>query len=167
MTATAREGTTVSMGDDCRVAVSRRIGADPATIFEILADPKKHTELDGSGMLRGALTDTVVSGVGDVFVLKMYFDPLGGDYEMANHVVDYEQNRRIVWQPQRNDIDQPSWRQLWGYELTPDGDATLVTETFDGSRWPEEDKADLDNGKIWIEAMTKTLERLDEMATSA
>ena len=46
MTATAREGTTVSMGDDCRVAVSRRIGADPATIFGILADTKKHTELD-------------------------------------------------------------------------------------------------------------------------
>jgi hypothetical protein len=117
-------------------------------------------------MLRGALTDTVVSGVGDVFVLKMYFDPLGGDYEMANHVVEFERNRRIVWQPQRNDIDQPSWGQLWGYELTPDGeDATVVTEIFDCARWPGDEKADLDNGKIWIEAMTKTLERLDDMAT--
>lgn len=159
------EATTVSVGDD-RVAVSRRMEADAATIFAILADPTRHTELDGSGMLRGSLTDGVLSGVGDVFVLKMYFDPLGGDYEMANHVVEFERNRRIVWRPQRNDIDQPSGEQLWGYELVPDGEnGTVVTEIFDCGRWPGDKQADLDHGKIWIEAMTKTLARLDDMAS--
>ncbi len=169
MTTTAREGTKVSMGDDCQAAVSRRIEADATTIFKILADPNKHTALDGSGMLRGALTDSVVTGVGDVFVLQMYFDALGGPYEMANEVVEFETDRRIVWEPRRNDIDEPSWHQLWGYELTPDGDdATIVTEIFDGSRWPEEEKAaSLDNGKLWIEAMTDSLERLDQLVTRA
>lgn len=91
MTVTAKDRTTTSADGECRVAVSRRIEADAATIFEILADPSRHTELDGSEMLRGALTEDVVSGVGDVFVLKMYFVPLGGDYEMANHVVEFDQ----------------------------------------------------------------------------
>ena len=147
------------------MAVSRRIEADAASIFAILADPARHTELDGSEMLRGALTDGVISGVGDVFVLKMYFEPLG-HYEMANHVVEFEENRRIVWRPQRNDIEQASWEQLWGYELSPDGaHATVVTEIFDCAGWPGDKKADLDDGRMWIESMTTTLERLDEMAT--
>lgn len=148
------------------MAVSRRIEADAGTIFAIVADPTKHTEIDGSEMLRGALTDTVVAGVGDVFVLKMFLDRLGGDYEMANQVVEYEQDRRIVWEPRRHDVDQPSGGHLWGYEFTPDGEhATVVTEIFDCARWPEDDKPFIDYGRTWIEAMTKSLERLDEMST--
>ncbi len=165
MTATARGETTVST-DGCRVSVSRRIGADAGTIFAIVADPAKHTEIDGSEMLRGALSDTAVAGVGDVFVLKMYLERLGGDYEMANEVVEYEKDRRIVWEPRRHDVDEPAGGHLWGYELTPDGeDATVVTEVFDCARWPEEDKPFIDYGRNWIEAMTKTLDRLDQMAT--
>ncbi len=164
MPAAARGETTVS-SEGSRVAVSRRIEAGAPTIFAIVADPTRHTEIDGSEMLRGALTDTVVAGVGDVFVLKMYLDRLG-DYEMANQVVEYEQDRRIVWEPRRHDVDEPSGGHLWGYELTPDGErATVVTEIFDCARWPEADKPFIDYGREWIEAMTKTLERLDEMAT--
>jgi hypothetical protein len=157
-----------STDEECRVTVSRRIEADPGTIFGILADPSKHTEIDGSEMLRGALTDTVVSGVGDVFVMKMYLERLGGDYEMANQVVEFEQDRRITWEPRRHDVDDaPIGGHLWGYELTGDGeDATVVTEIFDCARWAEEDKPFIDYGRNWIEAMTKTLERLDEVATS-
>jgi hypothetical protein len=69
--------------------VSRRIAAPAAVIFRVLADPGRHTELDGSAMLRGAVTTAPVSGVGDVFIMKMYFSGLG-DYEMNNHVVEYE-----------------------------------------------------------------------------
>jgi len=157
---------TTSADESCRMTVSRRIGADAGTIFAILADPSKHTEIDGSEMLRGALTDTVVSGVGDVFVLKMYLERLGGDYQMANEVVEYEQDRRITWEPRRHDADSPIPGHLWGYELTPDGEnATVVTEIFDCSRWAEEDKPFIDYGRTWIEPMTKTLERLDELAT--
>jgi Alcohol dehydrogenase GroES-like domain len=145
--------------------ISRRINAEPGAIFAVLADPAGHTEIDGSGMLRGAVTDSVLTGVGDVFVLKMYFSELG-DYEMANRVVQYELNRRITWEPRRHDIDEPSWEHRWGYELTPDGDsATIVTEIFDCSRWPERERGNMDNGRIWIEAMTETLQRLDEMCT--
>src|ERR1700758_5711564 len=80
------------------VAVSRRIGVPARDIFRILADPARHPEFDGSESLRGAATTAVISAVGDVFVMKMFF-PHIGDYEMNNHVVEYEQDRRIGWEP--------------------------------------------------------------------
>lgn len=151
------------------VAVSRRIGAPAADIFRILIDPRKHLELDGSGMLRGAVTEAPVSGVGDVFVMKVYYVAYG-DYEMDNHVVEYEPDRRIAWEPApgRGHPDAAKASapqgQRWGYRLTPDGpDATIVTETYDCSRASERQRLDLDDGRIWIESMTKTLERLERL----
>jgi hypothetical protein len=134
-------------GDEYQpVAVSRRIGASAHDIFEILADPARHMEFDGSESLRGASSAAVVSGVGDVFVMKMYFPHLG-DYEMNNHVVEYERDRRIGWEPEAGrghphaapDSPEPArWGQRWSYQLTPDGpDATIVTEIYDCSRAPE------------------------------
>ncbi|MGN6792960.1 MAG: hypothetical protein ACTHJW_11315, partial [Streptosporangiaceae bacterium] len=58
------------------IAVSRRIGAPASVIFPILADPGRHRELDGTGMLQGVISGSTISGVGDVFVMKMYFDEL-------------------------------------------------------------------------------------------
>jgi len=154
------------------VAVSRRICAPAHDIFQVLADPARHLEFDGSGSLRGAGSTALISGVGDVFVMKMYFSHLG-DYEMNNHVVEYEQDRRIGWEPAAgrghpsatpDSPDRARWGQRWSYQLTPDGpDATIVTEIYDCSRAPEQERAGMDNGKVWIESMTKTLERLDAL----
>jgi hypothetical protein len=154
------------------VAVSRRICAPAHDIFQVLANPVQHLDLDGSGSLRGAVSATMISGVGDVFAMKMYFPHLG-DYEMNNHVVEYEQDRRIGWEPEAGrghpkadpDGSEPvRWGQRWTYQLTPDGpDATVVTEIYDCSRAPDEERAGIDNGNIWIDSMTKTLERLDQL----
>ena len=40
-----------------------------------------------------------VRGVGDVFVMRMYFTELG-NYHMINHVVEFERGRRIGWEPE-------------------------------------------------------------------
>jgi hypothetical protein len=148
------------------VAVSRRIWAPARDIFQVLANPVRHPEFDGSQSLRGAGSTAVISGVGDVFVMKMYFSHLG-DYEMNNHVVEYEQDRRIGWEPEAGRGHPRAGRSLgqrWSYQLTPDGpDAAVVTEIYDCSRAPEEARAGMDNGKVWIEAMAKTLERLDAL----
>jgi hypothetical protein len=152
-----------------RVAVSRRIPAPASYIFRILADPKRHIDLDGSGMVRGSVTQEMITRVGDVFIMKMYYSKLG-DYEMNNHVVEYELNRRIGWEPESGrghpDASTPDarWGQRWTYELVPDGrDATIVTETYDCSSLPEVERVSIDYGRIWIESMTRTLERLDEL----
>jgi hypothetical protein len=58
------------------VKVSRRIAAPAARIFAVLADPNRHPEIDGSGMLRGLAAGKVITGTGVVFAMNMYFEPL-------------------------------------------------------------------------------------------
>jgi hypothetical protein len=147
------------------VAVSRRISAPADAIFQVLADPSMHTQHDGSGMLRGAVSTGTISGLGDVFVMKMYYVEHGA-YEMNNHVVDYELNRRIGWEPWpgRGHPAGPTaqaWRHRWTFTLVPDGPGTTtVTETYDCSRAPEDERASMADGAVWLDGMTRTLERL-------
>jgi uncharacterized protein YndB with AHSA1/START domain len=151
------------------VSVSRRINAPAGRIFSYLADPANHPAIDGSGMLRSAGQHGMLSGAGDTFEMQMHNDEMG-DYEMSNHVVEFEPNRRIFWEPALKSatraedqaaIGDPAGHR-WGFELTPDGaDATTVTEIFDCSQAPEWLREVLDNGKRWLESMTITLEKLD------
>jgi uncharacterized protein YndB with AHSA1/START domain len=137
------------------VTVSRRIAAPAAEIFKILADPRRHIEFDGSGMFRGAVSE---HPVGAVFVMRMHHRALG-DYEMNNHVVAYEPNRRIGWEPEagRAHPDNQSASaspSRWGH---------TVTEIHDCSRAPEDEQVAMDGGRIWIDSMLKTLERLEAL----
>jgi hypothetical protein len=164
------------------VEVSRRIEAQAAPIFEILANPQRHMDFDGSDMLRGAVLDRPISDVGDTFTMKM--NRLGDDYLMLNYVVEFEPDRRIFWEPapgdpSRTEGDDPSKVGIpagyrWGYILTPDGDdATVVTEVFDYGTVTEENRQSLlRHGGAWIngnnsvlESMTASLERLEKIIT--
>jgi hypothetical protein len=164
------------------IEVSRRIEAAAAPIFAILANPQRHTDFDGSDMLRGAVVDRPISGVGDTFTMKMH--RLGDDYLMINYVVEFEPDRRIFWEPapgdpSRAENDDPSKVGIpagyrWGYILTPDGDdATVVTEVFDSGTVTEEIRQALfSDGGAWINgnnsmlaSMTASLERLETVLT--
>ena len=161
---------------------SRRIEAPAAVIFEILANPQRHMDFDGSDMLRGATLDRPISGVGDTFTMKMH--RLGDDYLMFNYVVEFESDHRIFWEPapgdpSRAEGDDPSKVGIpagyrWGYVLTPDGnDATVVTEVFDyGTVTDEIRQSLLSDGGTWInghnpmrESMAASLERLEKIVT--
>ena len=153
------------------VSVSRRIEAPADRIFEVLASPARHTELDGSGMLRGLISGGPISAVGDRFVMKMYFDRFGGDYFMDNHVVEFEPGRRIAWAPAAGDeragngstpIGVPVGHR-WIFELAPAGDATLVTETYDCSGAPESLRQAVGDGEAWRGTMEETLIKLRTM----
>jgi hypothetical protein len=164
-----------------QIEVSRKIGAATAPIFEILANPQRHMDFDGSDMLRGAVLDRPISDVGDTFTMKM--NRLGGDYLMLNYVVEFEPDRRIFWEPAPGDPSRtdgdPSKVGIpagyrWGYILTPDGDdATVVTEVFDYGTVTEEIRQSLlSDGGVWIngnnsvlESMTASLERLEKIIT--
>ena len=162
------------------VAVSRRIDAPASDIFKLLADPGRHPDFDGSGMLREGASSAPISGVGDVFLMKMHFPDMG-DYEMDNHVVAYELDRRIAWDPALRHADtanaafadgadgaEPARNgSRWMFDLTPEGpDATLVTETYDCSGSPDQVRDAVDNGNGWIETMTTTLQRLDQLCAA-
>jgi hypothetical protein len=155
------------------VSVSRTIGAPAAKLFGILARPASHPLIDGSGMLREAASDAVVSGVGDVFTMTMHNDEMG-DYEMSNYVVQYELNRLIGWDPvlkaasreeDRAEIGKQEPAQRWTYALVPvDADSTLVTETYDCSRAPAWLRKAVRGGERWRESMTLTLAKLDALS---
>ena len=164
------------------IEVSRRIEVAAPPIFEILANPQRHMEFDGSDMLRGAVLDRPISDVGDTFTMKMH--RLGDDYLMLNYVVEFEPDRRIFWEPapgdpSRAEGDDPAKVGIpagyrWGYVLTPDGDeATVVTEVFDTGTVKEEVRQSLlSDGGAWInganpilESMAASLERLEKIAT--
>ncbi|MDE3222962.1 MAG: hypothetical protein KGL79_05965 [Acidobacteriota bacterium] len=155
--------------------MSRRIAAPASTIFDVLVRPQRHAEFDGSEMLRGAVVDTRLSGVGDTFTIKMH--RLGRDYEMINRVVFFAVNRLIAWEPAPGDLDTAGGDPerigvasgyRWGYELAADGPhATVVTEFFDcvlpENQWIlEREDGTWINGHNSVRAsMTKTLALLE------
>jgi hypothetical protein len=139
-------------------------------------------DFDGSDILRSAVLDRPISGVGDTFTMKMH--RLGDDYLMINYVVEFESDRRIFWEPAPGDPsrakgDDPAKVGIpagyrWGYILTPDGDdATIVTEVFDCTKVTEEIRQFLlSDGASWInghntmlESMAANPERLEKLGT--
>lgn len=64
----------------------------------LLADPRRHPELDGSGTLRSAPTATPITAVGDEFVMQLQANDLGS-YRSRSIVVRYEPDRAIGWSP--------------------------------------------------------------------
>jgi hypothetical protein len=152
------------------VFVSRVISVPAQEIFDLLARPANHPLIDGSGMLRTG-SPGMITAVGDVFTMTMHNNEMG-DYEMANHVVEFEPGHRIGWEPalktasraeDQGDIGSRA-EQRWSYELTPlDDGHTLVTEIYDCSRSPQWLRTAVKDGSRWIPSMTVTLEKLDAL----
>lgn len=124
-----------------QLRVSRIVNAPARRIFELLVDPSRHTEIDGSGMLRGVAGSTgPVTGVGDQFFMEMFQDALG-DYQMANKVVAFERDRLIGWQPRMERAPESAPQmgghgprgQTYTYQLAADGNRTTVTQVYDWS----------------------------------
>lgn len=117
------------------ITVTRTIDHPTKEIFDVLTLPDNHEQFDGSGMVQSAEKSQRIQGVGDVFVMNMYAEAMGGDYQMHNHVTAYDENKMVGWQPaQAEDPKEPGgWE--WLYELNATGpDSTEVTLTYDWSK---------------------------------
>jgi uncharacterized protein YndB with AHSA1/START domain len=152
------------------VSVSRRIDAPAGRLFALVADSANHSLIDGSGMVRLPVAGVRVSGVGDTFTMNMRHERFGY-YQMRSEIVEYEDGRRLVWEPARvlnpdEGGDQTeSAHYRWGYEFAPDGDgATLVTESFDCTRSGPELREAVNEGEGWRDAMTSSLAKLELLA---
>lgn len=108
-----------------KVSVSRVIAASPADLFAVVADPAKHPLIDGSGTVRDARGDQILTKVGDTFGMDM---KLGVPYRISNTVKEFEQDRLIAW-------CHPG-RHRWRYEFEEVDGGTLVTETFEWGTAP-------------------------------
>ena len=112
------------------ITVSRLIDAPAEEIFEILTLPAKHPSLDASGTVISG-TDQRIQNVGDVFVMNMHAEMMGGDYKTENHVTGLDPNKLIAWKPcpEGTSVEDNGWE--WVYELQPEGsDSTTVTLTY-------------------------------------
>lgn len=98
------------------------VAAEPNEVFDLLADPRRHPEIDGSGTVRGAVRGPQRLQLGSSFGMRMR---IGLPYLIRNTVVEFEQNRRIAW--------RHFGKHVWRYELEPVAGGTRVTETFDWS----------------------------------
>lgn len=108
-----------------RVSRSVVIDAPTERIFDILADPRRHSEFDGSGTVGEAVRGPERLTLGSRFGMGMRMGGL--DYRTGNQVVEFSENRRLAWR-------HGAWhRWRWTLEPLEDG-ATRVTETFDYSR---------------------------------
>ncbi|MDR7253198.1 uncharacterized protein YndB with AHSA1/START domain [Nocardioides sp. BE266] len=119
------------MSDD-KISVERTIPASSAEVFEVLSNPERHVELDGSGFVVSDEKTDRIQGTGDVFTMNMTGDHMGGDYQTENHVTGFSQNKLLAWQTAPAGQEPPGWQWVW--ELEPEGsDATLVRLTYDWS----------------------------------
>jgi len=109
------------------VSVSRVINASPEAIFDVLADPARHADIDGSGMVQKVRGDATRLELGAKFGMDMKMGPV--PYKISSTVVEFEENELIAW--------AHYGKHRWRYELeaTEVGGAlaTNVTETFDWS----------------------------------
>lgn len=102
---------------------SIRIAASPERVFDLLADPRRHGDFDGSGMVGDHVGGPQRLSMGAKFGMNMKIGPL--PYRISNLVVEFDENRLIAW--------QHLGKHRWRYELEPSDEGTLVTETFDWS----------------------------------
>jgi hypothetical protein len=108
------------------------ISAPAHQIFDFLADPRRHPELDGSGTVRGARGDAPARlAPGSTFGMSMHRVL---PYSMVSTVIEFEEGRRIAWQTRAVGVfAEYVGGRIWRYELDPQGDGsrTLVRETWD------------------------------------
>jgi uncharacterized protein YndB with AHSA1/START domain len=144
--------------------VERVIPAPPERIFDLLADPRRHPDIDGSGSVRSAKETPDRLSLGATFGMSMN---IGVPYSMVSEVIEFEDGRRIAWQtrPPSAIGARLGGGRIWRYELEPEGSGTRVRETWDIT---EEKFKPLVRParKRTREAMARTLERIEELTTS-
>ena len=110
-----------------RVSRTVEVEAPAAELFALVADPRRHGELDGSGTVGetvggpGRLTDDAKFSVR----MKQY----GVPYRITSRVTELTDDRVVEW--------RHPFGHRWRWEFTPVSDtSTRVTETFDYSAVP-------------------------------
>jgi hypothetical protein len=108
-----------------KVSRAAEVGAPAAELFEIVADPYRHAELDGSGTVVGAVSGPRRLSADAQFSVRM--KQYGVPYNITSRVTDFAEGQLVEW---RHPLGH-RWR--WEFAPVPDG-STRVTETFDYSQ---------------------------------
>ncbi len=138
---------------------SARIFSDaPASeMFEILANPRRHLEIDGTKTILKNISGPQRLKLGSKFGMNMH---VGIKYRITNTVVEFEENKLIAWR------HFGRWR--WRYQLralTPT--QTEVTESLDGTTSISQAWLKFRKAYPWAQiAVAKSLVQLKKLAES-
>jgi uncharacterized protein YndB with AHSA1/START domain len=141
------------------VTAQREIAAGAEVIFELIADPAQQPRWDGNDNLAEAPAGQRVRGTGATFTMTLTRGSV-----RENHVVEFEEGRRIAWRPSEPGREPPG--HLWRWELEPLDEArTRVTHTYDWSRLT--DRKRLDRARATTaDKLRASLDRLADLAES-
>jgi len=123
------------MSESARVvSATRDIAAGAQRIFELIADPSLQPSWDGNDNLAAAEPGQRVHRVGDAFTMTLTLGTV-----RLNHVVEFDEGRRIAWRPSELGKTPPG--HLWRWELTPVSETrTTVTHTYDWTALSDPDR---------------------------
>ena len=143
------------MGTSDIFRAERDIAASGQAIFDILADPAKHSVIDGSGTVQTARTQERLA-LGTSFGMSMRNRI---SYKTNPVVTEFDEGRVVAWRNKRG----PTWR----YELSPIDGGTRVVESYDLSTMRAGGLMKLTGmANRTQKNMAKTLERLDRLVTA-
>ena len=144
------------------VSVERFIPAPASQIFDLIADPNRHKDIDGSGTVRGARGAAERLRLGSRFGMSMM---LGVPYAMESTVIEFEEDRRLAWQTRGpTAIGRLVGGRIWRYELEPQDGGTLVRESWDISQESLLTKPAVRRaGKTTATNMAATLARIEQL----
>jgi len=149
------------------ITVQRLVPAPPERIFDLLADPDGHAQIDGGGTVLGARSGGRRLALGDRFGMDMH---LGVAYSTRNTVIELEENRLIAWQTTASGpLGTLLGGRVWRYQLEPVEGGTLVTETWDLRRekWTSKPVIKLTMASSTRHNMERTLTRIEELVGAA
>ena len=139
------------------VSATREISAGADRIFELIADPAQQPRWDGNDNLAEADPGQRVREVGDVFTMRLTLGTI-----RENHVVEYDEGRRIAWLPSESGRRPPG--HLWRWELEPiDETRTRVTHTYDWTNLTDSNRLPRAR-RTTADRLRASLDRLAEIA---
>ncbi len=110
-----------------RVSRTVEVQAPAADLFALVADPRRHGELDGSGTVGETVEGPERLSEDARFSVRM--KQYGVPYRITSRVTELTEDRMVEW--------RHPFGHRWRWEFTPVSDtSTRVTETFDYSAVP-------------------------------
>lgn len=109
---------------DLIASASIVVDAPASVVFAILADPRQHGRIDGSGTVQAVASGPHRLSLGAQFGMEM---KRGFGYTSSNTVHEFDEDALIAWGNRG--------KHLWRYEIVPEGEKVRVTETWDGTQY--------------------------------
>ncbi|MFM8858395.1 MAG: SRPBCC family protein [Actinomycetota bacterium] len=133
------------------VSRTRFVPAPAQQVFDLLADPRQHHLIDGSGSVKGARIDVPARlSKGARFAMNMR---IALPYRITNEVVEFDEPHRIGW--------RHFGGHIWRYIIEDTAGGCNVTEQFDWEHNKSPLMLKLMNAQVRnAQSIEATLERL-------